>query len=485
MITVTLITFDNHIRFIMTNLEDYLKEKRANGVKENSIDTIRWVIESLNKIKPLDECSESDLKDMLGNLKCTEKTASLYKVYVKNYFKWRKEPEKIAWIRCKKIKTHIREDDLLTPDEIKKMLGTSQSPRESALISILSESACRISEALNLNINDLSKTDYGFKMRIRDGKTGARDIALISSVPHIKQWLNIHPLRNDADAPLFVNLGTRNHYERMTRWGARKVIRTIAKNAGIKRRVHPHLFRHTTLTNLASDGMQESILRKLAGWAGSSEMPAVYIHVGNKDVEDAQLARHGKAVAQKHLSDSPLTKECPNCHKEMPIEAQYCDNCSKHQELTPVVKRLLEEHQQVLSAQEDFKRKIESLERSIENMNMFNTLANRSEQSWGFQTSDDAEAWEPGTGNVITFKEVNGKITKSIRKPIPEDYKPDNPLLDPAPVAVTMEDKKRAEEFVAKQKSLVDDLHRRGDLTSSEKAKKLTEQLEKKNKIKQ
>ncbi len=39
-----------------------------------------------------------------------------------------------------------------------------------------------------------------------------------------------------------------------------------------------------------------------------------------------------------------LTKECPNCHKEMPIEAQYCDNCSKHQELTPVIKRLLEEN---------------------------------------------------------------------------------------------------------------------------------------------
>lgn len=206
----------------MDSFEDYLGEKRANGVKENSIRTIRFVLESLNKIKPLDRCSDRDLKDVLGNLKVTEKTASLYKVYLKNYFRWRKEPEKVAWIRIKKIKTKIREDDLLTSDEIKKMLESSQSPRESALISILSESACRISEALNLNINDLSKTDYGFKMRIRDGKTGARDIALISSVPHIKQWVNIHPLRNDSEAPLFVNLGTRNHYERMTRWGARR-----------------------------------------------------------------------------------------------------------------------------------------------------------------------------------------------------------------------------------------------------------------------
>lgn len=81
-------------------------------------------------------------------------------------------------------------------------------------------------------------------------------------------------------------------------------------------------------------------------------MPAVYIHVGNKDVEQAQLAYYGKAVAQQHLSQSPLTKECPNCHKEMPIEAQYCENCSKHQELTPIVKRLLEEHQQTIADME-------------------------------------------------------------------------------------------------------------------------------------
>ncbi len=328
------------------SLQEYMEEKRANGVKESSIGTIKWTLQSLNKIKPLEKCTEKDLKKMLSELDCTEKTKSLYQVYVKNFFKWRGEPDKIAWIKVKKVKTHIREDDLLKPDEIKAMIDSCTNPRESALIAILSESAGRISEIMHLNINDLSKTDYGFKMRIRDGKTGARDIALISSVPHLTQWLNIHPLKKDNTAPLFVNQGSREHFERMTARQFRKILKTIAKNAGITRRVHPHLFRHSTLTNMASDGMQESILRRLAGWAGASEMPEVYIHVGNKDVEQAQLARHGKATALRHLSESPLTKECPNCHKDMPIESQYCENCSKHQDLSPVVKRLLEENQE-------------------------------------------------------------------------------------------------------------------------------------------
>ncbi len=57
-------------------------------------------------------------------------------------------------------------------------------------------------------------------------------------------------------------------------------------------------------------------------------------------------------------------------------------------------------------------------------------------------------------------------------------------LPDPPLVAVTLEDKKRAKDFVANQKSLVDNLHRGGGSTSFEKAKKRTEQLEKANRNK-
>ncbi len=75
------------------------------------------------------------------------------------------------------------QEKLLTPDEIRNILDACQNPRDSSLIAILSESGCRLSEALNLNINDLSKTDSGFKIRIGENlmnPTVARDIALIS-----------------------------------------------------------------------------------------------------------------------------------------------------------------------------------------------------------------------------------------------------------------------------------------------------------------
>jgi len=125
------------------------------------------------------------------------------------------------------------EDSLLTPDEIKKLLDACQSPRDSSLIAILSESACRISEALNLNIGDLSKTDYGFKMRIRDGKT-VQGYSSHKLVPHLTQWLNMHPLKNDTMLR-YSQSWNKNHYERMAGHAVRKILRVLRKEQGLRK----------------------------------------------------------------------------------------------------------------------------------------------------------------------------------------------------------------------------------------------------------
>ncbi len=88
----------------------------------------------MDKIKPLDKCKENDLKRIITKLDVNEKTMSLYKIYLKNYFRWRGEPEKVAWVRIKKVKTPIHEDSLLTPDEIKKLLDSCQNPRDSSVV---------------------------------------------------------------------------------------------------------------------------------------------------------------------------------------------------------------------------------------------------------------------------------------------------------------------------------------------------------------
>jgi len=41
------------------------------------------------------------------------------------------------------------------------------------------------------------------------GKTGDRRVRIIASVPALASWLDIHPNRNNPNAPLWISLGTR------------------------------------------------------------------------------------------------------------------------------------------------------------------------------------------------------------------------------------------------------------------------------------
>ncbi len=58
----------------------------------------------------------------------------------------------------------------------------------------------------------------------------------------------------------------------------------IAKRAGIKKRIYPHLFRHTRATRLLAK-VPESIGAKYMGWVNGSKMVGVYVHLAGIEAE--------------------------------------------------------------------------------------------------------------------------------------------------------------------------------------------------------
>ncbi|MDP9192318.1 MAG: tyrosine-type recombinase/integrase [Acidobacteriota bacterium] len=53
-------------------------------------------------------------------------------------------------------------------------------------------------------------------------------------------------------------------------------VRRLAKLAGVKRRVHPHMFRHSFASHALMEGMDTETLRMLGGWSDGSKMLAHY-----------------------------------------------------------------------------------------------------------------------------------------------------------------------------------------------------------------
>jgi site-specific recombinase XerD len=72
-------------------------------------------------------------------------------------------------------------------------------------------------------------------------------LAVFVSVNEGQIWLH---LRDKPDSPLWVMVGNRDKYERMDYGAFRAIVLRLVNKAGIKRRVYPHLFRHTRVTHL-------------------------------------------------------------------------------------------------------------------------------------------------------------------------------------------------------------------------------------------
>lgn len=217
-------------------------------------------------------------------------------------------------------------EELLSTDDIKAMITAANHPRDEAIISVLYDSALRISELGNLRFKDVTFDRYGAKLMV-DGKTGPRRVRIIYSVPYLSYWMNMHPLKDDPDAPLWIDITKRNNDKQIGYDAFRRLIKTTAKRAGIKKRVHNHLFRHSRATELANYLTQAQMEDHL-GWYHGSEMPRTYIHLSGNDVDDAILQMHG---VQKEEEKSPqlVNTVCPICKQNNGPTSSFCANCGR------------------------------------------------------------------------------------------------------------------------------------------------------------
>jgi site-specific recombinase XerD len=240
------------------------------------------------------------------------------------------EDETPIIVRGIKYKTpvfkRIKANEVLTPMDIKCLIEKADNLRDKALISILFESACRVSEICDINIGDITIDQYGVIIEV-EGKTGERNIRLIDSEPYLKNYLNNHPLKNDMNKPFFIGFSNRNYGTRLTPQGVRQILLAIGRKAEISKKIHPHWFRHSGLDFLARNGFTERDLKIRAGWGMGSSMVKVYIHYDEDEVNDKYAKIKGIKIKDKKQEENQLKPIiCPRCEKLNPADSKYC-NC--------------------------------------------------------------------------------------------------------------------------------------------------------------
>lgn len=79
----------------------------------------------------------------------------------------------------------------------------------------------------------------------------------------MNQWLSVHPLQGDPEAPLWTTLNAT--YELLSYKTIRVTIQNIGRDAGVKKQINPHSFRHKAITSWIMEGLNEQEVKHQAG----------------------------------------------------------------------------------------------------------------------------------------------------------------------------------------------------------------------------
>jgi integrase/recombinase XerD len=172
--------------------------------------------------------------------------------------------------------------------EIKTPLGL----RDRACLEILYGAGLRISELLGMKLTDLDMENRLLKVI---GKGNKQRIVPIGgkAIRAIEDYLsNGRPLLMRDRSMSFLVLNVRGN--KLSRMGFLKILRKYRINAGIKKRVTPHMFRHSFATHLLEAGADLRVVQELLGHADISTTQ-IYTHIDREYLKEVYREHHPRA----------------------------------------------------------------------------------------------------------------------------------------------------------------------------------------------
>lgn len=235
--------------------------------------------------KDFDTVTKEDIKSVVAQIEMknyAEWSKHFYKVTLKKFYAWLNGcergiyPECVRWMQTSVKKNRLRTPEVLTKEEIERMIDVCKNTRDKAFISVLYESGCRIGEIMNLRKCDAQFDEHGAVLMV-NGKTGFRRVRVLNNTAMLlSRWMYTIP----DNSHVWVN----KNGKLLSYWYVKKVLKRLAVKVGITKRIYPHLFRHSRATFL-SQFLSDAQMKVFFGWTQGSDMASVYVHLSGKDID--------------------------------------------------------------------------------------------------------------------------------------------------------------------------------------------------------
>lgn len=258
-------------------------------------------------------------------------TQKIFEVSIKKLLKylhdWEKSPKELTRaFRFTGKTAAVKPEDLLTDKELQSIIDSADNPRDKAIIAVLAESGFRVSELGTMKVKSVMADPIGFKLSLQHSKTFTRVVRMVFHAVYLKRWLQLHPQRDNPEAPLWVcDTGARKG-ERMKYPHLRMAVLRAAQKAGVDKGVNPHSFRHLKTSKLAAMGMSDSQICILMGWEPGSRQLRCYSQLTDVQANDSYLEILGLKKSANRMITS-VDNNCQNCGAVNKSMDETCTSC--------------------------------------------------------------------------------------------------------------------------------------------------------------
>lgn len=261
---------------------NFLKKKGINDVNNIEQQDIEKYIEYLHKEK-------MSSKTIAHNITCIRE---YHKYLLKAGILKKDSSENIVGPKLRKTLPKV-----LSIEDINKLLDikliTPFDYRNKAMLELMYATGLRVSELVNLEINDINIENATVRCIGKGNKeriVPIGEIALFYLETYLKDYRR-GMLKGYYCDKLFLN----NHGKVMTRQGFFKIIKKIAKEKEINVDFSPHTLRHSFATHLLEYGADLRSIQELLGHQDISTTQ-VYTHISNNKIRDDYNNYHPRST---------------------------------------------------------------------------------------------------------------------------------------------------------------------------------------------
>lgn len=237
----------------------------------------------------------------------------------------------------KAMQRKLHPDDMLTWQDGEMIADATHSVMWSAFLLTQLDCGMRPSELLDLNFGDIEFREQLAIVKVRDGKTGARDVIALKCVPALQRWHRMHPLKK-KNSPLWLTERGKNRDQRLTYFACNQKLRMLKEVTGITKPIDIYSLRHSAVYLSKMEGTPTDLACRRFGHSVKHYVQTY----GRLSTEDdvKRFKQHHKLAKDEEKTNAPI--KCMRCATVNESGLLECSQCGSPLTLTAALEKTQE-----------------------------------------------------------------------------------------------------------------------------------------------